>query len=266
MKNKNLCNIAEDFSKEAIVNSLCSGIIGRSLCFYESIDSTNNEAKKNICMPHGTLFAAVNQTKGRGRRGNAWISDKDSLCFSILLKPAVRVEYLSQITLISAIVIKRVLKDVQIKWPNDIVLNTKKIGGILTEMVVDKDGSNNVIVGVGINLNSTDICDELKDIATSYYIQTGEISSKTHILADICQEFENCYERFEKDGFKPFKEEYSKCCVTLNKKVVIKGIDNVFEGTAVEITDAGELVVDDGNITKTVASGEVSVRGLFGYI
>ena len=131
--------------------------LGRNIVHKEEIDSTNSLAKRENKMPHGTVFMADFQTNGRGRRGNTWISKKnEGLWFSILLKPDNSSDNLSCITLVMGLAVNKALTnfiDIKtgIKWPNDIVLNNKKVCGILSEIAYKNNEIDYIVLGVGIN-------------------------------------------------------------------------------------------------------------------
>lgn len=240
--------------------------IGRKFCFYDEIDSTNAEAKRNSHMPHGTVFFANKQTAGRGRLGRSWISNDDNITFSILLKPELRPEDVFLITLIIGLAVKNVVKGSAIKWPNDIVLGTKKVCGVLTEMGTENGKVSYVVAGVGINLNTEVFDDSISNIATSVYLETGIKTSRQEFLNKLLVEIEKWYDHFIKYGFKSCVEDYKKSCITLGRQVLIKSPEGDFVSKAVDVTENGELVVDTEDGTKKILTGEISVRGLFGYV
>ncbi len=254
------------FSEEKIKESLNTRFVGKNLVLYETATSTNTLAKENSQMPEGSVFVANEQTAGRGRLGRSWNSGKDGIWFSILLKPRIPFEQVQNITLVMALAIKRVIENTGIKWPNDIVINSKKVCGILTEAQTEGGKLKNVIVGIGINVNTEEFPEDLKDIATSIYLETGEKQSKSLLLARILNEIEVCHNLFLEKGFSACFKEYREACVTLNRTVRICTHDGEYTGEALDITESGELLVKRGETIKKISFGEVSVRGLFGYI
>ena len=250
------------FSEE----ELNTEFIGKNLVLYETATSTNTLAKENSHMPEGTVFVANEQTAGRGRLGRAWNSGKDGIWFSILLKPEILPESIQNVTLVMAVAVKRAIENSLIKWPNDIVLNSKKVCGILTEACFEGNNLKGIIVGIGVNLNTEEFPEELKNIATSVYLETGEKQSKSLFLAKLLEEIEECYNLFLEKGFGAFLDEYKKSCATLNRTVKICGNDGEFLADATDVTEKGELIVKQGDKTETISFGEVSVRGIFGYI
>ena len=185
---------------------------------------------------------------------------------SLLLKPETKPENIPLITLVAGVAVCRVIKGAKIKWPNDIVIGSRKLCGILTEKTKSADGSDVVICGIGINVNTKAFSDELSDKATSLYIETGRIFKREKIIAEIMNEFENVYTAFLENGFGTIREYYCKECVTLNKEVKVIYNNTEIIGNAVDVDEEGRLVVDTSNGKMTVNSGEVSVRGMYGYI
>ena len=239
--------------------------VGQNIYYYDVIDSTNNEAKLHYDCPEGSIFIADTQTNGRGRKGRSWISDSDSLCFSVLLKPEIAPEKVFQITLVVGLAVSMCIPGSFIKWPNDIVSGNKKLAGILTEMSTSDGLVNFVVAGIGINVNARSFPEEISDIATSLYIQTGKKYSVEKLLADICYEIEYWYKIFVSEGFSACVEEYSKRCITINREVKIINANSSYNGKALGLNENGELIVLTDNGKTNVLSGEVSVRGLFGY-
>ncbi len=254
------------FSEEKIKDNLNTGFIGKNLVLCEITGSTNTLAKENSFMPHGTVFVANEQTAGRGRLGRSWNSGRDGIWFSILLKPSMPLEHVQRITLVMALALKRVIENTGIKWPNDIVLNSKKVCGILTEAQTEGTELKNVIVGIGVNVNTEEFPEDLKSIATSIYLETGEKQSKSLLLARLLNEIEVCYNLFTEKGFSACFQEYREACVTINRTVKICEDNKEYTAKAIDITENGELLIKHGENTKTISFGEVSVRGIFGYI
>lgn len=249
--------------KKRINKSLTNTAFGRNIVYMPVCDSTNEVAKRNLDLSHGTVFIADSQTNGKGRLGRSWASEKKSgIYMSILLKPELDPESVPQITLVAAVAVCRALGcNTKIKWPNDIVIGTRKVCGILTERV-----DNSVICGIGINVNTKSFPEEISDTATSLYIETKEKHDVDYICAIVMNEFEILYDRFIDEGFIAIVDEYKSCCVTLNRDVVvIRGGDEI-SAYAYDISPTGELMLetDDGDIE--VQSGEVSVRGIYGYV
>ena len=244
-----------------------NNIIGKIIKFTVETDSTNLWAKRRCDMPDGTVFVSKKQTMGRGRRGRNWISDDGGLWLSILMKPDILPSSLSVLTLIAGMAVRDAIgENSAIKWPNDVIMSSKKVCGILTEGFKDADGSSCVVCGVGINLNQESFDDEIRNIATSLKIELGCDTDKFAFLEKLIACFNRYYEIFLEKGFLALKEEYKKYCITLGKTVEISDINGVYTAEAVDITDSGELTVKLGTEYRNICSGEVSVRGLLGYV
>ena len=261
--NKENPKVFRDFLLKEDINT---EFVGKQIYCYNVTDSTNNEAKKHSDLPEGTVFLAKKQTAGRGRKGREWKSDHTGLWFSVLLKPDIAPETVFQITLIIGIAVSRVISGSKIKWPNDIVLGNKKVCGILTEMSTSGNKVNYVIAGVGINVNTEVFPDDIITIATSLYVETGKKHSNEKLLSRLCEEIEFIYKKFLKSGFSALRDEYMNNCITLNREVVIHTATDSYTGTATDIDENGELIVKTKSGELNVLSGEVSVRGIFGYI
>lgn len=262
--------------KEIDKTKLKTKQIGRQIRYYDVIDSTNLEAKKHQHDPcgHGMVFLAEQQNQGRGRLGRTWISPKETgIWMSILLKPEFAPELASQITLPAALATAEAIREVtnldcQIKWPNDIVVNGKKICGILTEMGTEGTSIGYLVVGIGINVNTEHFPEEIQEVASSLKIEGGQAYSREDIIAELLNRMEYYYEEFVRDGnLRRLVKTYNSLLINKGKKVKIVGNASTETGEALGIDDTGRLLVrmDDG-IERAIVSGEVSVRGLYGYV
>lgn len=249
---------------------------GQHVFYYDEIDSTNLKAKQfgEEGAPHGTLAVADMQTAGRGRRGRGWDSPAgSSIYMSIMLRPKFPPVKAPMLTIVMAYSVARALctctgLDVQIKWPNDIILNGKKIVGILTEMSTEIDYINHIVIGVGINVNMESFPEEIVEKATSLRIETGEIQKRAPIVVEIMSEFETWYEAFEQSEDLSFlQDDYNQLLVNCGKDVRILGAKETYQAHALGINETGELLVrrEDGS-EEAVYAGEVSVRGVYGYV
>jgi BirA family biotin operon repressor/biotin-[acetyl-CoA-carboxylase] ligase len=192
---------------------------------------------------------------------------------SILLRPEFEADRAPMITLVMAYSVAKVLQengfaDVQIKWPNDLVLSGKKVCGILTEMHLQGTTIDSIVVGVGVNVNTTSFLEELVDKATSLFLECGKLLDKEQLIVDIVETFTEMYDRFAEAGDLEFLQDaYNAILVNKNREVCILEPENEYTAYAYGINPNGELVVrlEDGT-ERNVYAGEVSVRGLYGYI
>lgn len=283
------------YGAKAIADSMQTQWIGQNIRFYEKVDSTNLRAKLEAekGAESGTLIVAECQTAGRGRRGRVWNSPHGAnLYFTLILKPKFAPDKASMLTLVMALAVVRGMEQAmeaeevvaepvsdaseksafpKIKWPNDIVWNDRKVCGILTEMSVQQGVQNrisHVLIGVGINVYQQEFPPELAKKATSLETECGRRISRSKLLADIMQAFEKYYDIFrEAESLAGLKKLYNQKLVNCSREVRVLDPKGEFMGIATGINDVGELCVTlaDGS-TIEVYAGEVSVRGICGYV
>ncbi|MEW9078881.1 biotin--[acetyl-CoA-carboxylase] ligase [Terrisporobacter glycolicus] len=256
-----------------IYHNLKTEFIGKNIIHLESVDSTNDYLKKiGNDVQDGTVVISEEQTKGKGRLGRNWQSkSKEGIWMSIILKPEIIPYKAPFITLIAGAAIVKALNNLQvsanIKWPNDIIINNKKVSGILTELSAEIERINYVVVGIGMNVKSLDFDKELEEKATSLYKENYHLS-RVEIVSQVLYEFENLYNDYIKNDY---KEEILKICkeysAILNKDVYIIKDDEKELVKCIDISDNGNLIVmDDKDNIQEILSGEVSIRGVKGYV
>lgn len=263
------------YSKETISNAINTEWAGKTVHFAEEIDSTNEWIKRltRENEPHGTLAVAEFQSAGKGRLGRKWVvPEGSSIMMSILLRPAFEPQYASMLTLVMGLSVAQAVAEknveVSIKWPNDVVVSRKKICGILTEMEMEDSKIREVVIGIGINVNLKEIADDLKDKATSLYLETGLEYDRSEIIGLVMKKFEDNYDKFvETCDLSLLIQDYNDLLANRNQPVRILEKVNPYEGVALGIDKEGELLVktETGEVRK-VSSGEVSVRGLYSYV
>lgn len=258
-----------DFLFPEEIWSRCSlSALGSKIYYYTVTGSTNEDAKKlaQDGVPHGTLVIAEKQQKARGRLGRAWDSPNGGLWFTLILRPCLAPMDAPKLTILTAVAVAEAIIhttgiDAKIKWPNDILIDGKKVCGILTEMSTEMDAINHVIIGVGINVNNSDFPEELKDKGTSLRQVKGEKVSRIQVLSSLLERFEHYYVKAETEGFKEVLESWRSLCTTLGQKVKITGQKENFEGIALDIDESGALLIKtgDGKVVR-ILSGDVSLR------
>lgn len=262
-------------TKEAVESRIKTKLLGKFVVYKEEVDSTNEEAKRlsNMKTAHGLLVIADRQTGGKGRRGRGWESSKkEGIFMSLLLKPDFEPLHASMLTLVAALAVTRGIYELtelpaQIKWPNDIVVNGKKVCGILTEMSAEPDYINYIVVGIGINANTERFSDEIEDKATSLLLESGNAVNRSGLICRVLEAFEHYYEIFmQTKDLTNLTAEYDSYLVSNGKAVKVMGNKEPFMGTAKGINEKGELLVETEDGIISVMSGEVSVRGLYGYV
>lgn len=249
--------------------------LGNRIYYEAEIDSTNTKAMKlaEEGAPHGTIVVTDHQMNGRGRRGRTWESPAgEAIAMTFLLRPKIDPNNASMLTLIAAMAVARGIEDetglkAGIKWPNDVIINRKKVSGILTEMSAQADYVNHIVVGIGINVHIDEFPEELKKIATSIFLELGIKINRAALIERICEYFEAYFEVFlQTEDLSAISKQYDAYMVNRNQPVKVLDPKDTYEGTARGITTRGELLVDTWESRKLVSSGEVSVRGIYGYL
>lgn len=248
---------------------------GHPVVYEEEQESTNQTAKMLAEQGafHGTLVVAERQVSGRGRRGRPWHSPKGSgIWMSILLRPQIHPMSASMLTLVAAMAVYDAISSrvegCAIKWPNDIVIDGRKVCGILTEMSSELDNIHYVVIGIGINVNTDDFPVDIASVATSMHVITGAYYKRAEIIADIWKAFEKYYDFFvQTENLVLMVDTYNQRLVNMDRRVMIEERGHQYEGTARGIDAEGGLLVErDDGTTTSVISGEVSVRGILGYV
>lgn len=260
------------YTEAEIRAGLETEILGKNIFCFDSIDSTNEEAKRQALSGagNGSLFVSEQQTGGKGRLGRSWASPAGTgLWFTVLLRPEILPQQVSVTTLLAGLAVSRAVRtltgcDAKIKWPNDIVIGGKKVCGILTEMTAEIDRIEFVAVGIGINANSTAFPENIRDKATSLRLESGRPIRRITLLQEILLQFETLLMQ-KADSSPAFWEEYKANCVSLGRRVRFTRRGLPVEGTAVGVSPQGELIVllPDGS-KEAVSTGEVSVQGIYG--
>ncbi len=249
--------------------------LGNRIYYEAEIDSTNTKAMKlaEEGAPHGTIVVTDHQKHGRGRRGRTWESPAgEAIAMTFLLRPKIDPNNASMLTLIAAMAVARGIEDetglkAGIKWPNDVIINRKKVSGILTEMSAQADYVNHIVVGIGINVHIDEFPEELKNIATSILLELGIKINRAALIERICEYFEAYFEVFlQTEDLSAISKQYDAYMVNRNQPVKVLDSKDTYEGTARGITTRGELLVDTWESRRLVSSGEVSVRGIYDYI
>lgn len=259
-----------EITRQEIESELKTNILARNIYCYSSIDSTNDEAKRQTLngAPNGSLFLAEQQTGGKGRLGRKFLSPAGvGLWFSVLLRPEQIADEISTVTLKAGLAVCKAIRDLtdcpaKIKWPNDVVIGGKKVCGILTEMTADSNQTNFIVLGIGINVNVPSFPEELREKATSLLLETGENIPRIPLLQEVLFRLEKLLTNHTDENF---WDEYKALCVSLNRKVKFSRNNLPLEGIAEDISPDGELLVhlEDGSVVA-VCSGEVTVQGIYG--
>lgn len=252
---------------QEIQRGLSINYIGKEIYYFPELKSTNIIAKEKALhraegIDEGTLIIAERQSAGKGRLGREWFSPAGGIWLSIILYPQLSPSYISRITLMTAVAVVKAIKvctriESQIKWPNDILIDEKKVCGILTEMSAELDMINWVVVGIGINVN-IDIRDFPKDIQENT-ISLKEISgkkiSRVKLVQTFLQEFEKYYESLKRREFSSILKEWKLYSHTLGKKIRVDIGEKIITGEVIDINESGALILkkEDGELVEIIS-------------
>jgi BirA family transcriptional regulator, biotin operon repressor / biotin---[acetyl-CoA-carboxylase] ligase len=246
-------------------------VIGRDIRVFQETTSTNDIVEKlaRDGVKEGVVVFAESQTKGRGRLGRKWISlAHKGLWFSILLRPDLRPQETTQLTVASATALRRAIEaetglKPEIKWPNDILIGGKKIAGILTELSAELDKVRHIILGIGIdvNLDASEFPAELKKIATSLKIETGEAVPRAELAVAILRELDKDYSRVCGHFFADVADEWEENCTTIGKSVAVQIGERRIRGRAESLDDDGALLLrtEHGHLER-ITGGDVTLE------
>ena len=255
---------------EEVVTRLETKWLGHSINYDESVTSTNEVAKKlaNAGCEDGLVCIAEEQVGGKGRLARVGFSPyAHGIWFSVVLKPPFMPSEASKCTLLAAVAVVRAINEYTgvkagIKWPNDILIDGKKMVGILTEMNAEFGHINYIVIGTGININvpKESLSDDLKDVVASLADVTTKKINRAELLALILKNMEEFYELAITEGFGPILDEWRWWSTTLGKEVKVVAPNETYIGKALDIDEDGLLIVERGGEKVKVIAGDVSIR------
>jgi BirA family transcriptional regulator, biotin operon repressor / biotin---[acetyl-CoA-carboxylase] ligase len=246
-------------------------VVGRDIRVFQETTSTNDIAEKlaRDGVKEGAVVFAESQTRGRGRLGRKWISPaQKGLWFSVLLRPDLRPQETTRLTVVSATALARAVHsetglNPEIKWPNDILIHGRKVAGILTELSAELDHVKYVILGIGVdvNLSAAEFPAELRKTATSLRIETGRAVSRAGLAVAILRELDQDYARLAIGDFAAVADEWEQRCTTLGRDVAIHVGNRQIRGRAESLDDDGALLLrtEHGHIER-VTGGDVTLE------
>lgn len=259
----------EPLAERTILSGLKTKILGRRVFCFRSIASTNDTGflMAESGAKEGTLLIADRQSKGKGRLGRSWHSPpKVGLWFSLILRPKVLPSQAPGLSLAAALALAETIEaytslEVEIKWPNDCLINGRKVAGILTELSAELDKINFVVVGVGVNVNhkKSDFPLSLRRKATSLFLASNKSISRVRLLQDFLVRFEEIYSQFVTEGLKPILPRLKKRAHLLGKKVKLQLGKKVFRGLAAGLDSSGSLILETKTGREVVTAGEVTI-------
>ncbi|CAM2797140.1 biotin--[acetyl-CoA-carboxylase] ligase [Paenibacillus sediminis] len=253
-----------------LLKALANVPLVKHVKLFGSIHSTQIEAQRlaEQGAPEGTLVIAEEQTAGKGRLGRKWHSPAGKgIWMSFVLRPLIALPYAPQLTLMMAVAVCRAIRsltklDVGIKWPNDLLINGRKISGILIESATEDERIRYCIVGIGIdaNLDEEDYPEELRSVATSLKVESGQPIDRAELIGAVMKETESLYELYQQEGFAPIASLWEALSITLHQPVRIQAATDLIEGTAIGLHPSGALIVEDANgVRHTIFSADVQL-------
>jgi BirA family transcriptional regulator, biotin operon repressor / biotin---[acetyl-CoA-carboxylase] ligase len=246
-------------------------VIGRDIRVFEETTSTNDviERLARDGVKEGVVVFAESQTKGRGRLGRNWMSPaRKGLWFSVLLRPELRPQEATQLTVASATALRRAIEThtglkAEVKWPNDILVHRRKVAGILTELSAELDQVKHLILGIGVdvNLNPGDFPPELRKTATSLKAELRKPVSRPELAVAILRELDHDYARIASGQFPAVADEWEQHCITIGHDVVIRTGERQLRGHAESLGEDGALLLrtDHGHLERIIG-GDVTLE------
>jgi len=258
-------------TKESILSGLETEWAGCEIVYFKETDSTNRQARMlaKEGAPHGTLVIADTQSAGRGRRGRGWISPAgEGVFMSLIVRPNEQPSQVAKMSLTLALAVGRAIEqvtglDARIKWPNDIVIDGRKVCGLLLEMDATAEKVESIVAGVGINVHQTQFDEEIAHTASSLDLLAGKRVSRSAIVRAFLAEFERAMALADE----AMMDAYRARSATIGQTVQVIGLNGTYTGTAKGITQSGTLLVElETGEVREVLAADVSVRGVMGYV
>lgn len=257
----------DDLRLSDLVACLKTSLLGREIRRFEEVDSTNEEAKMLASQggEEGLVVVADRQKLGRGRLGRRWYSPEGGLWFSVILRPRMKVRETQKLTLTAAVAVANTLRKtlglmVEIKWPNDILINGRKVCGILMEAVLKEDYLDFVVVGIGINANvdRKELPKEVAETAITLKEVLGWEINKNELLCHSLKQLETYYKMLKEGKFNLILEEWRELALFLGKEIEVTSLNERMRGKAIDVDEDGTLILElkDGTRLKVV-SGEI---------
>lgn len=254
--------------KNEILNELNTKIFGKNIFSFDTLNSTNTFAKSlsKEEVPHGTLIITEEQTAGRGRLQRNWVSPAGkNLLFSIILYPDFGIEKISLLPFAGSLAIADAIETITglsstCKWPNDVLINGKKVCGMLLESSLGNSVQEKIILGIGLNVNQEEFSEELKFKASSLQIESGIVINRVTLLQKILEELENRYEQLSHFPAQQLLNDWRMKALLFGKKITVLESEFSFTATAIDVNEDGSLIIEteDGQ-KRNIFSGDVSL-------
>ncbi len=234
------------------------------ITYQEQVNSTNRQLKMQAVdgAPQGLVLVAESQMAGEGRLSRSWYSPAlGGLWFSLLLRPTFGPQLAQTITLMMACAIADALNDLGfaagIKWPNDILINGRKLCGIKSEICADIDNVSWLVSGIGLNINISEFPPDLADIATSLKMLSGQSYKRAEILAKLLAKIDYYYQILQEQGFEPIRQVWLKYALYLGEQIFISGINGKYPALAIDLAEDGQLIIDNNGQIEKIHGGDI---------
>ena len=257
-----LVSTTDSLTPGEIKAGLKTGVIGKNIQYFKETESTNIIAREIAnSVEEGTVVIAESQTQGRGRLGRKWLSPEGGIWLSIILKPRIQPLYASRITLLAGVTVAKTIRSLglpaKIKWPNDVLINGKKVCGILTEIEAEIDIIDYCVVGIGIdaNVDTESFPEDFRESSTSLKKELGNSINRIEFVQKLLLEFEALYLKFQHDEFSSILEEWRAMSATIGEWVKITTQTRTIYGEAIGVDNEGALILETGEglLEKIVA-------------
>jgi BirA family biotin operon repressor/biotin-[acetyl-CoA-carboxylase] ligase len=255
-------NMKDTLLEKHIKANLSTGIIGKDIKYFNETESTNIIAREMAgSAEEGTVVIAGSQTAGRGRMGRKWISPEGGIWLSIILKPWIQPSHAARITFLAGVSVAKTIRslglDARIKWPNDVLINGKKVCGILTEIKAEFDVIEYCVVGIGIdaNVDTESFPEDIRESSTSLKRELGHDINRAEFVKRLLEELEALYLEFQKEGFSSLLEEWRNMSATIGEWVKITTQTRIVYGEAIGVDSEGALILEtgEGKLEKILA-------------
>lgn len=257
------------FNERELRKGLKTKTFGKKIYTFQTIDSTNNCAKAvaNVGGPEGIVVIAEEQTAGKGRLGRRWLANaNENLTFSLLLRPSVHAEVIHQLPLYVGLALAEAIEKTtriraECKWPNDVLLNRKKVAGILVEGALKENFVEYVVVGIGVNVNQTVFPPDLANKATSLRLECKREIDRIALFRDILTALEVMYQRGKQSGFGFVVSRWMERSSMLNKPIAVSQHGTVITGIVKGLSREGGLILQANGLEQTLFAGDVTILG-----
>lgn len=256
-------------SDREIRRGLKTKSFGNKIYTFDTIDSTNNcvRALANVGAPEGIVVFAEEQTAGRGRLGRAWVSKpKENLMFSLLIRPQVQPEALNLLPLYVGVAVAQAIEkvsglEVECKWPNDLLVNKRKVAGILIESAMSQSKVDFAVIGVGINVNQSEFPPDLCHKATSLFLAARKQIDRAELFREILAMLERHYTQSSATGFQSIVPFWQQRSSMINKPIIVSQAGSIVSGVVKGLSKEGGLVLRVNGSEKTLFAGDVTILG-----